>query len=204
MRNWFAELNSVNVSDHIEKKNGLSYLSWSYAWTELKKRFPLSRATVYETDDHALVWKDPVGAHVKTGVTIVWEEEDGLHEHEAIEYLPIMNMRNQAVAVDAIDAMMVNKTIQRSLTKCIARLGMGMYIYAGEDLPEESEDEKAAKAKVADLIKQIDAKVMPKVKNMDAAGKNAFADRIKDIVGVPNYKTVTDVSKLEALLKSLS
>lgn len=138
MKNWFVELNSVDVNEHIKQKNGMNYLSWMWAWQELKKRYPLSYSTIHETPEGMLVWRDPVGCHVKTSVTIVWEEDDGLHEHTATEYLPCMDFKNRTVEYDAVDAMLVNKTIQRSLTKCIARLGIGGYLFSQEDLPEDT------------------------------------------------------------------
>ena len=132
MVKWFEELSAVNVNEHIKQKNGLNYLSWMWAWQELKKKFPLSYATVHETEDGMLVWRDPIGCHVKTSITLVWSETDAggnevLKEHTATEYLPVMDFRNKAVPYENVDAMMVNKTVQRSLTKCIARLGLGIF-----------------------------------------------------------------------------
>ena len=146
MVKWFEELSAVNVNEHIKQKNGLNYLSWMWAWQELKKKFPLSYATVHETEDGMLVWRDPIGCHVKTSITLVWSETDAegnevLKEHTATEYLPVMDFRNKAVPYENVDAMMVNKTVQRSLTKCIARLGLGSYIFVDEDLPEEEKKE---------------------------------------------------------------
>lgn len=112
---FYDVLSGVDVQDRIKQKNGLNYLSWMWAWHELKKRYPLSYATVHETEDGMLVWKDPNGAHVKTTVTIVWEDENGeLKEHSATEYLPIMDFKNKPVPYENIDSMQVNKTIQRS------------------------------------------------------------------------------------------
>ena len=136
MVNWYKELSSIDVSEFVYEKNGLSYLSWMWAWHLLKTRYPLSYATVHETEDGSLVWKDPSGCHVKTSITIVWEEDGELKEHTATEYLPCMDFRNKAIPYDNVDSMQINKTIQRSLTKCIARLGLGDYLYTKEDAPE--------------------------------------------------------------------
>lgn len=202
MKNWFAELNAVDVSEHVEKKNGLSYLSWAWAWNELKKRYPLSFYTVYEDKDGNIYFKDPVGAHVKTGVTIVWEEEDGLHQHEAIEMLPCMDFKNKAIPSDVLDAMQINKTIQRSLTKAIARLGLGLYIYAGEDIPEEPEDLKKEKA---ETIKKIGAAVRQATTNMDGAAKMKYANTyIIPIIGIADYNKCNDLDKLKELLAKVS
>ena len=131
MDNYFAALNSVDVSDKIEKKNGLSYLSWAWSWAEIKKRYPDATYTVYENANGWIYHTDGKTRWVKTGVTV-----NGI---EHIEYLPVMDFKNQSVPLDKITSTAVNKTIQRSLTKAVARHGLGLYIYAGEDLPDDGE-----------------------------------------------------------------
>ena len=129
MTNYFEELNRIDCKDKIEKKNGLSYLSWAFAWGELKKKHPTSSYTIYENQQGWNYHTDGRTAWVKTGVSV-----DGL---EHIEYLPVMDYRNKSIPLDSITSFDVNKTIQRSLTKAVARHGLGLYIYAGEDLPED-------------------------------------------------------------------
>lgn len=135
MDNYFADLNAVNVNEHTEKKNGLTYLAWAYAWGELKKRHPLSFYTVYENKDGWNYFTDGKTAWVKTGVTVVSNDAAVVLEH--IEYLPIMDTRNRSIPAENVTSFDVNKAIQRSLTKACARHGLGLYIYAGEDLPED-------------------------------------------------------------------
>lgn len=130
----FETLNSVNVNGHTEKKNGLTYLSWAFCWAEVKKAYPDATYKVYETPEGCIYWTDGKTCWVKTGVTI-----NGL---ENIEYLPIMDFKNKSIPVDSVTSMDVNKTIQRSLTKACARHGLGLYIYAGEDLPEAEQEQK--------------------------------------------------------------
>lgn len=124
----FETLNAVNVGEHIEKKGNLFYLSWVWAWSEVKKRYPDATYTVYENSTGLNYHTDGKTAWVKTGVTI------GGIEH--IEYLPVMNNMNKSISLDQITSMDVNKAIQRSITKACARHGLGLYVYAGEDLPE--------------------------------------------------------------------
>lgn len=131
--NYFEKLNAINVNDHVEKKNGLTYLSWAWAWAELKKMYPESYYTIYENKDGLFYHTDGATAWVKTGVTV----KAGEHEIEHIEYLPVMDFKNKSIPLAAITSFDVNKTIQRSLTKAVARHGLGLYIYAGEDLPED-------------------------------------------------------------------
>ena len=126
--NYFEELNVINVNDKVEEKNGLSYLSWAYAWAEIKKKHPDSTYTIYENKDGLFYHTDGKTCWVKTGITV-----EGI---EHIEYLPVMDFRNKSIPLEVITSVDVNKAIQRSLTKACARHGIGLYIYAGEDLPE--------------------------------------------------------------------
>lgn len=125
----FEILSKVNVNDHVEKKQGLTYLSWAWAWGEVKKAFPDAKYTVYENGNGFPYFTDGKTAWVKTGVTI------GDLEH--IEYLPILNdAAHASLPLANITSWHVNRAIQRSLTKACARHGLGLYIYAGEDLPD--------------------------------------------------------------------
>lgn len=147
----FATLNAINVNEHVEKKDTgkvqLSYLSWAWAWAKVKENYPEASYTIYENKDGWNYHTDGKTCWVKTGVTI-----NGM---EHIEYLPVMDNRNRSIPADSVTSFDVNKAIQRSLTKAAARHGLGLYIYAGEDLPEE--DAKQAKeAASADLPKAIE------------------------------------------------
>lgn len=128
MENYFITLNNIDCSKKIEQKNGLSYLSWAWAWAEVKKIHPKANYKIYETENGCIYWNDGKTAWVKTGVTI--------EDIEHIEYLPIMDFKNRSIPLENITSFDVNKAIQRSLTKACARHGLGLYIYAGEDLPE--------------------------------------------------------------------
>lgn len=131
----FKELNAINVNKMTEKKGNLTYLSWAYAWQETMKVCPDMTRTVYESATGNNYHTDGKTAWVKVGITI------GGQEH--IDYLPIMDARNAALPIEKVTSFDVNKAIQRSTTKAIGLHGLGLYIYAGEDMPD---DEKAAKA----------------------------------------------------------
>ena len=127
----FSTLNSINVNEHTEKKGKLTYLSWAWAWAEVKKAYPDATYTIYENAEGWNYHTDGRTAWVKTGVTI-----EGI---EHIEYLPVMDFKNESVPLERLTSFDVNKAIQRSLTKACARHGLGLYIYAGEDLPDGQE-----------------------------------------------------------------
>lgn len=135
--NVFKTLNDIDCSRYVEQKNGLSYLSWSYAWGKVKENFPEATYTIYENKEGLFYHTDGKTAWVKTGVTI--------NNIEHIEYLPVMDYKNKSIALDLLTSFDINKAIQRSLTKACARHGLGLYIYQGEDLPENSDEDAPKK-----------------------------------------------------------
>lgn len=176
----FETLFEINVNEHVEKKNGLSYLSWPYAWAELKKRFPDANYKVYETESGCIYFTDGRTCWVKTGVTI-----EGL---EHIEYLPIMDYRNKSISLENVTSFDVNKTIQRSLTKALARHGLGLYLYSGEDLPEIETSKISVK----------DAKILQNVvKSFDEPDK-LYAMLLKRY-NVNSFKELTVKQRVEIL-----
>ena len=132
----FGVLNAINCNGHTEKKNGLTYLAWAWAWQMVKENYPTASYTIYENAEGLNYHTDGRTCWVKTGVTI-----EGL---EHIEYLPVMDYRNASIPKDKVTSMDVNKAIQRSLTKACARHGLGLYIYAGEDLPSGEAEKMSA------------------------------------------------------------
>ena len=132
----FGVLNAINCNGHTEKKNGLTYLAWAWAWQMVKENYPTAFYTIYENAEGLNYHTDGRTCWVKTGVTI-----EGL---EHIEYLPVMDYRNASIPKDKVTSMDVNKAIQRSLTKACARHGLGLYIYAGEDLPSGEAEKMSA------------------------------------------------------------
>ena len=158
----FENLFEVNVNDHIEKKKDLSYLSWPYAWAEVKKRYPKANYKIHQFGEKQLpyVFDEGIGFMVFTSVTI----EDITHSM----WLPVMDSANKAmksegytydtrfkkdISVEPATMFDVNKTIMRCLVKNLAMFGLGLYIYSGEDLPE-IETEKIS-AKDAMILKNI-------------------------------------------------
>jgi hypothetical protein len=172
-KNYFEILNAINVNDKTEKKNNLTYLSWAWAWAEVKKLHPDATYTIYENTDGWFYHTDGTTAWVKTGVTV--------NNIEHIEYLPVMDYRNASIHIDKITSFDVNKAIQRSLTKAVARHGLGLYIYAGEDLPEDTQAD------------------MPKEERIDSAKKigKVHTDFIKKLI----KETETDMDSFLAFME---
>lgn len=128
----FDKLYNEDVSSYIEKKNGLNYVAWAYAWALVKQNYPNATYTIYENASGCFYHTDGKTCWVKTGVTI-----EGI---EHIEYLPVMDNRNNSIPLNQVTSFDVNKAIQRSLTKACARHGLGLKVYAGEDLPVEGDE----------------------------------------------------------------
>jgi hypothetical protein len=175
----FETLNSINVNEHTEKKSGLTYLSWPWAWGEVKKHYPDATYTIYENKDGWNYHTDGRTAWVKTGVTV-----DGL---EHIEMLPVMDYKNKSIPLDKVTSFDVNKAIQRSLTKAAARHGLGLYIYAGEDLPEAEAEEQKQKAE-EQKPKKADLKSKPS--NCEVCGEEVKGVYGKNNEFIPAYQII--------------
>jgi hypothetical protein len=126
-----SDLLKINVNDHTERKGNLTYLSWAWAWAEVLKIDPTARYTVHEWADLPVCYLKNGTAMVKVSVEIKGDIKTCL--------LPVMDNRNRSI-VDP-DSFAVNTAIMRCLTKCIALFGLGLYIFAGEDLPEGEKPE---------------------------------------------------------------
>ena len=123
--NYFARLNSINVSEHIEKKGGFSYLSWPFAVAQLRHADPTATWEVLRFEGLPYLATE-AGVFVEVAVTVQGITLSQIH--------PVLDGRNRPLlAPTAFD---VNTSIQRCLVKAIALHGLGLYIYAGEDLPQ--------------------------------------------------------------------
>lgn len=199
----FATLNAVDVSDKVKQKQGLTYLPWAAAWAEVKKVYPNADFNVYEQtidefgntrpwfDDGRTGW-------VKVGAVINGDEK--------IMTLAIMNLRNQSIPADQITSTDANKSLMRCLVKAFALHGMGLYIYLGEDLPEDVSKANETRDKVAELAKKkasLSDKAKEKVAEFcKAAEKKAFPELPDDEI-TGNYNNIEDPEILESLVRQL-
>ncbi|MFK4363334.1 hypothetical protein ABH963_000088 [Bacillus sp. RC55] len=205
--NYFKQMFAVNVNDKLDQKNGLSYLSWAWAWAETKKIDPRAKQVVhyfpYEGNHDVKVpyLKTPNGFFVQVSVTI--------HGHTETEMLPVLDHRNKPIANP--NAFEINKNQKRCLVKAIALHGLGLYVYAGEDIPEgaeggpktitEKSNQGSHSQDVEKLKKVVTAKkfALAKKKNCDV---NAIDGSLaKRIIGWTSY--TKDISLLEQAKKIL-
>ena len=121
------KLLSKNVNEHIEKKNNLSYLSWAWAWAEALKADPNATYEVQFFDGKPFVDIN--------GTAMVFVTATMFGKPMTCQ-LPVMDYRNKAIPKP--DAFAVNTAIMRCMTKALSLHGLGLYIYAGEDLPEDA------------------------------------------------------------------
>lgn len=120
-------LTAINCEKFVKEKNGLRYLPWAWAWHTAKSKFPTLTSRIYEDSRGLIYFTDGKTAYVKVSITI--------EGNEIVEVLAIANYSNRAIPLADLAMTDVVKTIQRALTKAIARHGLGFYLYAGEDLP---------------------------------------------------------------------
>lgn len=149
----WTTLSQINVNEHVEKKANLSYLSWAWAWGTLMDQFPESE---YEFAPES---------HHEDGTVTVWctvTVKDGDKTLARTMWLPVMDNRNNAIKNP--DARKISDSKMRCLTKCLALFGLGHYIYAGEDIPEQE-----AKAKTATITAEQVAQLRKALEFCDMA-----------------------------------
>lgn len=148
--NTWAKLSALNVNEHVEKKSGLSYLSWAWAWGLTKEQCPDATYSVINFDGKPYLFDEHLGYMVQTEVTIngevlpmhlfVMDGANKAQKHVDYTYTT-KNGSKTCLAATMFD---INTAIMRCLVKNLAMFGLGHYIYAGEDLPYESDESKQA------------------------------------------------------------
>ena len=210
--NYFEELNNINVQDKIEKKNGLSYLSWAWAWQEIKKRHSSIQYEVVKNESGLPFFKSEEGYMVYTKVTI----DDITHEM----WLPVMDGANKAMKsepytykvqkkewstkynkyirskdpkgnylfeekqVEAATMFDINTAIMRCLVKNVAMHGLGLYIYAGEDIPSAEKD---------DILEEERQSLYDECKDL----KDSIIDELEQAVSLANLKEIWEENEKE-------
>jgi hypothetical protein len=197
------QLLKLNVNEHTEKKNGLTYLSWAWAWAEALKADPAANFEVQQFDGKPYI--DVNG----TAMVVVAVRIQGIVR---TCHLPVMNSSNQPISIEGrkfkdkysnekvekLDSFNLNTAIMRCMTKCLALFGLGLYIYAGEDLPEADEEMKP--------VAKEEEKKAPEVTTQETANLTLFANSMleyihiaKDEKGLRSYwksnQTTIDVLK---------
>lgn len=215
---YFDALSNLDLSDKCEKRENLTYLSWANAWSEFKNCYPSATYRIIKQENGLPYIADPV-----TGIMVFTEVSvDGV-THEM--WLPVMDYKNQAMrlqpynyqvwdsykkqyvekSVQAASMFDINKAIMRCLVKNLAMFGLGLYIYAGDDLPEKSEETQAPKAQVSkpSAAPQKAVDKYAGIKNAIAQTSSLsdlmalYLDHQGEIEGNPQVKTLLTARKQE-------
>ena len=195
----FEKLSQINVSDKTDQKDGLTYLSWAWAWDAFKKACPDATYEVVKFDGRPYYYDPDTGYMVYTTVTT------GGITHEM--WLPVMDSSNHAMksapytiktrnkefTVNAATMFDINKAIMRCLVKNLAMFGLGLYIYAGEDLPEDAK-ETVEESSTPDDTEKVKKQRIPENK-VTALKKKAENDGV-NLMKLCEYAKVPDLAKL--------
>lgn len=202
----FERLSAINVNEHVEKKDNLTYLSWAWAWSMTKKECPDASYQILEVE-----YDEDLGFMCHTNVTI---EGSTLGM-----WLPVMDGKNKSMkkksytystkygekTVESATSFDINKTLMRCLVKNLAMFGLGIYIYAGEDLPEsEAQVAKATPAPAPAAAKTAPEKaelidLKKGTANWDAVVKYVTANKELGIEAIG--KQITRKYKISPALK---
>lgn len=198
IKNTFQILNDINVSDKLADKMNLKYLSWANAWGYLKGIYPDAFWTVYHrtittTEEKKIVDPNGIETIIKTSTTNeVPYFTDGktcfvkvgvtINSREEIEELPVMDNRNNAVPLSSVTMTLVNKAVQRAFVKACARHGLGLYVYAGEDLPDADKKPPVDYKAMADEVNNIN------FQPLDAATFGSLQDKVIDVIRNMDYE----------------
>lgn len=202
----FEQLNEVNVQDLAELKGKFTYLSWAHAATELLKKFPDSTWEVHEYEE----WNEhgsSVQPYMKTGTGYFVKVTLTVDGVSRTQVHPVLDNRNQTI--DKPNAFQINTSIQRCFAKAVALHGLGLYIFAGEDLPESDRPEKLTPQQwkmMKVLIKKMEDVSIPlneiaRVKNAlrnDKFNSNNYATSVKTIENaIKKHKNLTGQTEKE-------
>ena len=210
----FDKLSAINVNEKVEKKSGLTYLSWAWAWSETKKAYPSATYQIVSdlVSNKPYFFDENLGYMVMTEVTI---------EDQTLEmWLPVKDGANKSMTyqsytyttkygektVEAATMFDINKTLMRCLTKNLAMFGLGHYIYAGEDLPETETPVTPIKTAVPIKTELVELQTgtvnWDKVKNFVTSNTNLGVDKIIQQLGTKYIVTPAIKKEINTLLKS--
>lgn len=196
----FKSLYNINVNENVEKKNGLSYLSWAWAWAEFMKQYPQAEYEIVKFNGLPYAYDPNTGYMVYTKVTVdvqtreMWlPVMDSANKAMKAEPYTVTNKWGKETTVEAATMFDINKTIMRCLVKNLAMFGLGLYIYAGEDLPEEEQNAPKAmpsKASVGPRKASVEDKAY--------ISSNATEDQLRKLLEAYNLDSFEDLTEEQA------
>lgn len=203
MSSVFETLNSTDLSEKSKEKNGLTYLSWASAWAEVKKLFSNAQYTIHpqvmDEYGNTRFWHDDGSTGwVEVSVTI--------NDLTYTEVLAIMDYRNKSIPADQITSVDANKSMKRCLVKALAMHGLGLYIYQGEELPEEVSKIAELQEEITELAKKksaISDSTKTKIITLCKAAEKEANPELDDALITGKIANINDLDILEKLNKQL-
>lgn len=196
----FRELNSRDVSAHVEKKQNLNYLSWAYVQQELTKEDPNYSEKVIEFPYPDSTNENFFVPYLKTNEGYMVCVELKVFGVTKREWLPVLDFRNKPVAVGSSTAIFdINKATKRCMVKCAAKFGLGNYLYLGEETPSPNEKD----------ITELEERINQFVTLSQEKGRDATLDKTMRWLGIQNINNINqkDIAaahqKLDGGLKQL-
>lgn len=196
----FKELNSRDVSAHVEKKQNLNYLSWAYVQQELTKEDPNYVEKVIEFPYPDSTNENFSVPYLKTNEGYMVCVELTVFGVTKREWLPVLDFRNKPVAVGSSTAIFdINKATKRCMVKCAAKFGLGNYLYLGEETPSPNEKD----------ITELEERINQFVTLSQEKGRDATLDKTMRWLGIQNINNINqkDIAaahqKLDGGLKKL-
>ncbi|WP_210123460.1 DUF1071 domain-containing protein [Staphylococcus sp. GDX8P106P-2] len=195
----FNELNSRNVNDNVEKKNGLNYLSWAYVQQELTKLDENFQHRFIEFPSPDVPGGEFFVPYLKTEEGYMVCAEITLFGVTKREWLPVLNYKNQAIPKGSATTFDINKSMKRAFVKCAAQFGLGNYLYLGEDAPDASDNDRT----------ELEDKINQFVTISQEKGRDATLDKTMRWLGISDINKVSQKeiaqahAKLDAGLKQL-
>lgn len=166
-----SELLKINVNDHLEKKGQLSYLSWAWAWAEVLKIDPGATWRAHEWNGLPAMFLPDKTAMVKVSVTIKGDTKECP--------LPVMDHKNKAIV--SPDAFAINTATMRALAKAVGMHGLGLYIYAGEDLPEPPAPQNLTDEQVSEITGLLEGRDFAAFMKWVSKGAGRELKALKDV-----------------------
>lgn len=184
-REIWDNLSSVNVNEHTETKNGLTFLSWAWAWQFMMERYPNMHVVWHGSDSTPDVYYYP-GGSAMVGCTV------SINGCSRKMWLPVMDHKSKAISQP--DSRQISDAKMRCLVKCFALFGLGHYIYAGEDVPHDEQREGKEVDTLIDKVNRAGARV----KTNGWPLEDDLAERVRDA------RAKRDVVELSKILASLN
>lgn len=198
----FQTLSEVDITSKIKEKNGTKYLPWSSAWNFIKEKFPKATYEILKDERTGNnYFSDGRSCWVEVAITIGEETQ-----HET---LAVMNNRNQAIKLEEIDSVAVNKSQKRCLVKCAALFGLGLNLWYGEELSDaarrSTKEKETETRKTKAALKVVQEKVLTACKNAISRGvdKESVYNTIEAISGHKNPNSIEEIELCEAVLEAV-